>query len=658
MKNQANYLERAFYHGKIDEFLKTDTNKILGLMGQCSGFDDLKTQRSSWYRQIDLLKKQLVDFPEGYIVFEYTIPRLGSRMDVVCIIEGVIFILEFKVGAKDFLKTDRQQVQDYCLDLQNFHQESTDRVIIPMLVSTAADSRKFSFSLMKNRIIDVIESNGENIGYIIEVVLKNCEEEEIQGEDWVESRYSPTPTIIEAAQAMYHNHSVEDISRVDGGTKNLTVTTDLINRIIDYSKAEGRKSICFITGVPGAGKTLAGLNIANERHEFKDEEHAVLLSGNQPLVEVLQEALAQDIHSRENVRIGQARSKVKSFIQIVHHFRDDCLTSEEPPFEKVVIFDEAQRAWDKDQTSDFMRTRKNVENFNKSEPEFLIESMNRHKDWAVLVCLIGGGQEINTGEAGLVEWFHSLQKRFNHWDVYISDKIKDDEYTWGENLDKNLANLNVKILEELHLSVSMRSFRSENVSEFVKELLDVNLPRARELYQVLKDDYPIYLTRNLNKAKEWIRDISKGTERYGIIASSGAMRLRAKGIWMQHRIDPKHWFLGDDEDVRSSYFLEEVASEFDVQGLELDYTIVAWDANFRFVDGSFKPFNFRGRAWNNVNIESRQRYLKNSYRVLLTRARQGMVIYVPNGCKDDKSRNPEYYNGTYEYLKSIGIEEI
>jgi hypothetical protein len=457
---------------------------------------------------------------------------------------------------------------------------------------------------------------------------------------------------------LYREHTVANISRNDASAINLIQTTKAINDIIEKSKKEHRKSICFITGVPGAGKTLAGLNIANERHKFDEDEHAVFLSGNKPLVDVLHEALAEDKHNHDNVTKKEALKDVKAFIQMIHHFRDDTIATSNAPIEKVIIFDEAQRAWTKKMLSKFM-SKRSKHDFPMSEPKFLINVMDRHDDWAVIICLIGGGQEINTGEAGLIEWFNSLRNDYPNWDVYLSNKITDSEYTRDLTLDKLFAGLQYTFIDSLHLAVSLRSFRSEKVASFVKALLDVDQNSAKSLYSELCDKYPILLTRSLDTAKKWVKSQAKGSERYGVTASSGAKRLRSDGLWVQYKIDnAANWFLKSSEDVRSSYFLEETATEFDIQGLELDWSIVCWDANFRFIRNCFEYYNFRGTEWTNINNDDDKMYLKNAYRVLLTRARQGMIIYIPSGCESDQTRLCPYYDGTYQYLKEIGLQEI
>lgn len=317
-----------------------------------------------------------------------------------------------------------------------------------------------------------------------------------------------------------------------------------------------------------------------------------------------------------------------------------------------------QRAWTREQTSNFMQRKKGKADFNMSEPEFLISVMNRHEDWAVIICLIGGGQEINTGEAGLPEWFAALRRSFKQWNVYVSNNLLDVEYTHNEDLKAMLADLSCEFLDELHLAVSLRSFRSEQVSELVKAILDVEQEKAKLIYSMLKERYPITITRDITKAKAWLKEKARGSERYGVIASSGSTRLKPFGIWTQCKIEAKNWFLNGKEDIRSSYFLEDAATEFDIQGLELDWALVAWDADFRFVQGTFQYYNFVGTKWNKINKKENISYRKNAYRVLLTRARQGMVIFIPNGEDSDRSRGKCFYDGTYDYLKSIGINEL
>jgi len=653
-------MKRSYYSNLLSQFLKDDPERILGELTRNHEFTLEEQQRNAWIEEIKILKDQLQSFDSGYLIFEYSIPRMGKRVDAIYIFSGIIFLLEFKVGEDHYQKYAKDQVLDYAVDLKNFQSGSHYALLVPILIATKADIRENIIQMYEDKVIHPFSCNASNIQETIKKISSTFNELKIDPITWENSEYKPTPTIIEAAQALYNGHSVSEISRSDSGASNLSKTGEAIKEIIERSKSSNKKSICFITGVPGAGKTLAGLNIANERHKYSEEEHAVFLSGNGPLVEVLQEALARNdvINSQKRISKPEALRKAKTFIQNIHHFRDEALRSENPPLEKVAVFDEAQRAWTHKRTSDFMKRRKGVPEFTMSEPEFLISYMDRHKGWAVIICLVGGGQEINTGEAGLVEWFASLRNRFQHWNVFISTQITDKEYVRENNLQDLFHGLNVFSSSALHLSTSIRSFRSENVSNFIKNLLDCQVEIAQGLLSKLKGKYPIVLTRDINKVKDWLKKNARGSERIGMTASSGALRLKTFGIFVQSNIEAKKWFLNEKDDVRSSFYLEDVATEFDIQGLELDWTCVAWDADLRFIDGNWSYKIFRGTKWQTIKDPERIIYLKNAYRVLLTRARQGLVIFIPEGDSKDLTRSPEFYDKTYNYLKQIGLEEI
>lgn len=650
-------MKREYYSNSLSSFLASEPENILGQLLINDEFETTDLQKNAWRSEISILQVELSGFTEGEIAFEYTIPRIGHRIDVVCIISGVIFLLEYKVGDREYKRSTENQVMDYALDLKYFHEASSNRYIVPISIPTEAPNVENHLSVMEDRICEVLCCNKGNIGATIASVLEQIHDEPLSMNIWLNSRYAPTPTIIEAAQAMYRNHSVDDIKRSDAA--NLTETTDAIGRIIDKCKEQHRKAICFVTGVPGAGKTLAGLNIANSRHKFKSDEHAVFLSGNGPLVDVLQEALARDRVAREGIPKNEASRQTKAFIQIIHKFRDEALTTENPPVEKVAIFDEAQRAWDERSLTDFMKRKKDIPDFNRSEPEFLIEIMDRHQDWATIVCLIGGGQEIYKGEAGIGDWFRALWSRSN-WDIYLSDKMTDVEYVGTSSVEQLLNGRTYSVEPSLHLGVSLRSFRSDKLASFIKALLDNRPEEAGETYKDLCGEYPIYLTRDFERAKVWVKTKARGTERYGLLASSEGKRLRGEGIWVPSKINHVAWFLNGKDNVDSSYYLEVVASEFKVQGLEVDYALLAWDVDLRRSNGNFDFFRFRGTSWNHINIEQRKKYLKNAYRVLLTRARQGLIIYVPKGAdrEEDPTRDKALYDEIFYYLTTCGIREL
>lgn len=697
-----------FFASSVSDFLEKSDDAILGALAAANPFDLTPEQRDAWLGEIVLLRKLLPPYRgRGSVFFEFSIPRMGRRVDIALILDGVVFVLEFKVGSREFLRSDRAQVWDYALDLKNFHGGSRELSVVPILVATEAEAAPAAirFSFAADRVFEPVDASPETLAGTLHDALTLAERREhFDADAWARSAYSPTPTIIEAASALYSNHSVAAISRSDAAAKNLGETCAEISKIIAACRENGEKAICFVTGVPGAGKTLVGLNVATQ--ESTSGLPAVYLSGNGPLVAVLTEALARDKVRREGARYeaarragtpnppkpstkADARSEVKAFIQLVHHYRDACLVGAKleggrivadedffrdarnrernfVPAEHVAIFDEAQRAWTHAHLEAFMKRKKHFPNFPCSEPAFLISCLDRHQDWACVVCLVGGGQEINTGEAGIAEWLAAVRDRFPEWRVFISNKLTEREYDSG-NVPAKLRELKrVETRDALHLAVSMRSFRAENLSAFVHALLDFDVEKAREHRAALREKYPLVLTRNLAKAKAWLRERTRGSERCGMLVSSKAERLKPLAIDVRCKPNVECWFLNDETDVRSSNFLEDAVSEFDVQGLEVDWACVVWDADFRFARSrggapQWTHFKFSGGdRWNAIRKPELQAYQKNAYRVLLTRARQGMVICVPAGSPDDrdKTRDPKFYDGTYDYLRSLGIEEI
>ncbi|MBM3418591.1 MAG: DUF2075 domain-containing protein [Bacteroidetes bacterium] len=653
-------MTRSYYSNTISDFLIDDSDKILGQLIRNHDFAAENLQRNAWIKQIEILKAALPTFKHGQIYFEFSIPRMGKRVDNILIIEDFIFVVEFKVGDNEYQKHAIEQTVDYCLDLQNFHEGSHQEKIVPILISTKAPDFENSFEISDN-LFEPLKSNQNNIATTISQTLSFSEGTKINPTQWENSIYKPTPNIIEASQALYRGHSVSEISRSDAGAINLSKTTECINRIIEKSKATNCKSICFLTGVPGAGKTLAGLNIANERRKAHEDENAVFLSGNGPLVYVLREALVRDEvqQAKENgEKLTKKKSAIKAnaFIQNIHHFRDDNLISIKAPDEKVVVFDEAQRAWTKEKATSFMKSK--GKDFDMSEPEFLIDVMNRHENYCTIICLVGGGQEINTGEAGLSEWVIALKNHYPNWDIYYSNLITaDNDYLNDETL-KDWLKKNGNAETELHLSVSVRSFRSEKISSFVHAVIDGNAIQARSILHEIDKLFPIRLTRDFNFAKEWLRKNKKGTERIGLVGSSGGRRLRPLGIDVKNEITAEDWFLNDASDVRSSHYLELVATEFDIQGLEIDYVCLAWDINFNFNNGEWNYQSFEGTKWKAINCEIDKSYLRNAYRVLMTRARQGLIIFIPYGDNLDPTRPEELYDNTYNFLSSCGIQTI
>ncbi len=667
----------------------------------------------AWIGEIDLLQRVLSLWKDenAHIIFEYDIPRLGKRVDVVLLLRGMIFCLEFKVGNKYALQSDVEQVMDYALDLKNFHLFSHDKIIVPILIPTeyVSSSSVFQPSVYNDNIYNPLITGKDDLQVLIKKVIEHsgslasCD---VTG-DWIKSPYTPTPTIIEAARTLYENHSVEDITRHEADNVSTDRTIQYILDVIQASKDFKKKSICFVTGVPGAGKTLVGLDVAVKQSyingELDKENGAVYLSGNGPLVAVLTEALAKDNYKKckergDSKKLSDSRREVSEFIQIIHRYRDNMLAKIKNPVENgiveidpekavklegtgygevehVAIFDEAQRSWTHKRIANYLKrggtygNKLKVPNFPMSEAEFLIWSLDQREDWAVIVCLVGGGQEINTGEAGITEWINALNTKFRHWDVYISNKLTDPEYAEGRVNYLLQENTRVTYSDSLHLAVSLRSFRAETLSSFIQSLLAFK-DDAKQLYKdVSSRKYPVVITRDMNKARKWLRSMARGTQQTGILVTKVAARFKplAVNILEQGDENAVHWFLEDKTDIRSSNYLEDAATEIQVQGLELDYACVLWDADMRCVDNKWTYYKFNGKnKWNPENNRENQKYMLNAYRVLLTRARQGIVICVPygnsrltpEGFPEDPTRLPEFYDGTYNYLKSLGLEEI
>ncbi|WP_303032503.1 DNA/RNA helicase domain-containing protein [uncultured Duncaniella sp.] len=708
-----NKTNRCLYLSDFKSFIESDPYSILGRIHDAFHGQALTTTDEAWNSEINLLQSVLVPWKDedAEIIFEYDIPRLGKRIDAVLLLRGIIFCLEFKVGQKDALQSDVEQVMDYALDLKNFHRYSHDRIIVPILIPTKhrSSSNSFTPSVYEDSIFNPLITGANGLQNLINGVLQHARANTPGTiKDWIISPYTPTPTIIEAARSLYENHSVEDITRHEADKVTTDATIAYILDIINRSKKNGEKSICFVTGVPGAGKTLVGLDVAvkqsyQEDGTFNVDNGAVYLSGNGPLVAVLTEALARDNYKKsknkgEDKKLSDSRREVSKFIQIIHRYRDNMLAKIKNPVvdgkleidplkavrlqqsgygevEHVAIFDEAQRAWTHKRIADYLKrggtygNKLKVANFPMSEAAFLIWSLDQREDWATIVCLIGGGQEINTGEAGISEWIAAINNRFQHWRVYISDKLTEPEYAEGKVNDLLKHNSKVEYSERLHLGVSLRSFRAERLSTFVHSLLSFN-PDTEELYKnVISHRYPIVLTRSMDKARSWLRQQARGTQQTGILISKVSARFKPLAVHVlpQSEDNAVHWFLEDKTDVRSSNYLEEAATEIQVQGLEVDYACVLWDADMRYDNGKWSFWKFNGKTqWiPEKNVET-QKYMLNAYRVLLTRARQGMVICVPEGNSnnthegfpEDTTRLPIYYNSTYEYFKRIGLTEI
>ena len=667
-------MTRCLYNSTISEFLESSPQALLGLFVQnYHGITQTNTSEA-WMSEIHIMQETLIPWKHenGQIIFEYDIPRLGKRIDVVVLLQGLIFCLEFKIGEKDILQSNIEQVLDYALDLKNFHLLSQDRTIVPILVPSKLKSSSMEFipSVYDDSIYNPLITGADGLQELIAGVLRhsNAQADDTLNANWIISPYSPTPTIIEAARTLYENHSVEDITRHEADKVSTDATINYILDVIRHSKADGEKSICFVTGVPGAGKTLVGLDVAVKQSyqngdKLVDDEGAVYLSGNGPLVAVLTEALAIDDNNKcklrgEKKNMSDSRREVGKFIQIIHRYRDNMLAKIKNPVENntleidpdkalkrknagygevehVAIFDEAQRSWTHKRLSDYLKrggtygNKLKVPNFPYSEAAFLIWSLDQREDWATIVCLVGGGQEINTGEnGGMVQWYNAIARSDKSWSVVCPDKLAEV-----------FEGADVQTYDDLDLKVSIRSHTAGEVSNFVNKFIAGELDEAAALVEKIpQQDFHMYYTRDLSRAKSYCRGKydHQPEKRYGMIVSSKASGLSRLGmpqpVWASRakmypdgsgrRLQVAPWFNKESNHPDSCCALTVAVTEFDCQGLEIDMPIIGWGEDAKWIDGHW---NFKGTDDEKVT------YRNNSYRVLLTRGREGFIVYIPEG---------------------------
>ena len=649
----------ASYRATVPDFLRHEVDLIVGRLSTATrspGTELTAEQLEAWREQLTILRSALVCFSseESHLLLEYPIPRRGKRIDAVIIIEDLIFVIEFKCGASKYDRPAQIQLEDYCLDLRDFHNASRRRLLIPILVASRAAERPSHTGEIVDSVAPIWFANASTFAEVLVKAAGSYHSEDhisIDAEHWDNAEYLPTPTIVEAARVLYEGQNVREISRCHAGVENLTKTSAAVISAIERARRDERKLICFVTGVPGAGKTLAGLNIVHSR-ELHEGSLGVFLSGNGPLVKVLSEALARDDCDRSGNSIAESRRRVSTFIQNVHRFIDAHFTSSDPPPDRVVVFDEAQRAWNREQSQrKFKRDR--------SEPEIMLDIMDRHPGWAVIVALVGSGQEINTGEAGLGEWGWALVNRFQHWRVLASPYVlTDDHDDAGDQLFQR-AHSEMDVVQEpaMHLAVALRSYKAQAISEFVAHLLARRSERAR-LALATCPEFPFGMTRDFATARDWLSRRQRGSRRIGLIASSGGRRLRAHGLDVRVDLEVENWFLNDSSDVRSSHYLETPATEFGIQGLELDWTGLCWDIDLVPTPSDWQVRAFKGTEWQTVRDETRRTYVLNKYRVLLTRAREGTVIWVPRGNPADRTRPTALYDAVADYLRSCGVAEV
>jgi DUF2075 family protein len=681
-------MKQAYFNSSVESFLKTNDETIIGALNLAgTTFASQWTiTTTSWESFVRALKKSFEEIIQKnhlannwHIFIEYEIPRLASRIDGVLLADDLIFVIEFKFDRKKFELADIRQAEDYALDLKDFHLESRGKIIVPILLAPFAKSIiQRSEIENKSKIPSCLKTNIDNLSQIIYEVYWNYHDstkEKIDPFKWEQSEYEPTPTIVQAAKALFAGQKVEEISK--SGADNLSKTSKYLIDAIKLAKGKNKKIVCFVTGVPGAGKTLIGLDVVHEKEEFGgDDFNTAYFSGNIPLINVLREALGRDHFARQmslfhskQIKIRPTKKdserEVKSKIQNLHLFIKDGIRKNIAPTERVVVFDEAQRCWNAKHFSNKAKQNQNREKNpfaieEKSEAELLFEFMNRHNGWAVIIALVGGGQEINTGEGGISEWGKAIQYKYSEWEIHISPQLlSGDSSTADKTLFESIPNnVTIQTNDDLHLSVSQRSFKANYLNTWVNAVINNRQEEACQLATSIKKTYPLCLTRDIGIAKTWLKQKKSGTRRIGLTASSGGLRLKPYGLNVREEIDEALWFLNDENDIRSSYYLEIVATEYKIQGLELDWIGVCWDADLRRTDNKWDFKNFSGTEWKKTKIVAEQQFLLNTYRVLLTRAREGVIVFVPLGDPKDQTRLPEFYDPISEYLKSCGVEEI
>ncbi len=660
----------SFFRASVGEFLVQSNEQILACLtvsyanrGYTSQYSD---QTLTWKREIGLLRRTLEECVMRIasarnwgVLLEFSIPRKEMRIDVVLLIGNEVVLLEAKSG--DAFQQAKRQIEEYALLLHYFHQTTADRRIIPVIVSPEADSPNLDelnqYELFPQLAIywinKVILTPWSELSDVLCAVEKH-QDIQISVAAWDESPYFPVPSIIEAALALKSGLSIREIAHSEASEYEIESVRQTIQGYVESAQAESQHAICFLTGVPGSGKTLVGLSLA---HSDENKSSAIhFMSGNGPLVKVL-----QHLFTKESMRGGanaiQARTKARTLIENVHVFaRYHTDDNKGKPSNHAIIFDEAQRAWNRSQ---------HLKKFKRdySEPEMLLKIMERHEDWAIVVALVGGGQEINDGEAGLEEWGTALSNATKKWVIYASPEVLEGgPSTAGRRLfDDSTRRMDVQTNSALHLRTSNRSLRAESLATWVNHVIDGNVEEAESLRIATR--FPIFLSRNFTEMRKKLREQGIGANRYGLVGSSAAVRLRAEGLEPNstfHADYPwEHWYLAEESDLRSSYRCEVFATEFEIHGLELDWIGVCWGGDFIWNES----YGWQLRAlrpgpnnkWKAIKKSDKRLYRKNAYRVLLTRARQGMMIFVPKGNKEDPTNSPEEFDATARFLLRCGV---
>lgn len=660
----------AYYAETVEKFRANSLDQLELTLTRAYESDRYKdlitTQITAWRDQLQNLRTALTAsdlqrfHPDRWgIAIEFVVPRRMGRIDAVLLIGSALLVLEFKNEIVDSSAAD--QVEDYCLDLLHFHAASHNRVIYPTVVGNTGSELRTRRSRAFEDLQPTVFVDAQNLGgWLLSLAMKHSEEPQLSITEWNQSSYRPVPTIVEAAIGMFAEMQVEDIAKSGCDPINLTATIDTIRHIVAESAKTNKKTLCFVTGVPGAGKTLAGLRLVHDNKlRETTRSDCIFLTGNLPLVKVLQSALARDAARRRKQKLRVSKRDPKTTINTVLGYKKEYAAHKSAPHEKIVVFDEAQRAWDADRTAEYL-TGSSAEWQGYSEPALLLAILDR-QPWAALIALVGGGQEINRGEAGLSEWGRAIVEKFPHWSVAVSPQALSGEYGAGAKLfpDATPQCVNVVVHPNLHLDTPTRQFRGRTIANWAEALLRGDSETCRK---ILTDNpnYPIRLTRDLSAAKTWLAAVARGTERFGLVASSEAKRLRAEGLELPpaRAVGVEHWFLQGREDIRSSFQLEVAANEFQIQGLELDWTCLCWGGDFLKSLNGWDLKRLRGTVWQKIGQSSAREFVVNSYRVLLTRARQGMTLFVPRGSNGDSTRPRRPFDETAQFLSDCGAKPL
>lgn len=666
---------KTYYESSIEDFVAhkypSDIVDFLTESDESTDEYELHLQKGAWSNQIKILQKYLID-KKGYIIFEYALSRVNMRIDVVLLMDGVVYSLEFKNNEVEFEPDAINQADGYGYALKNFYEVNRDKYVVPILIATKAPDSECSSGadLGIDKLFSLFKANTNKMEQYIDLIRSKYGSDVIYTEkdfeDWIKSPFKPNPTIIQSARSIYMNNQVDEFFKFDAGEENLKITEGTVECIVKEAKKNKKKIICFVSGVPGAGKTLVGLDLAGKTRNNTESglPEAVFFSGNGPLINVLTEALGRDAYRNNPEKYPskyRATQDVKAFIQDLHAFKQDIIAVKKKTVdENVLIFDEAQRVWDEEQLRKWL-VKKGADKsyYGLSEADLLLSVFDK-KEWGVIVALVGLGQDIHTGENGLGVWFKSLLEKNKDWEIRLSKEIfTQNADNLAEYVDSVMKNPRVKEDSGLYLKTCIRTPRAKNLSEFAEALLHNEPEKAKEAL-LRFDNYPICITRDLRKAEQFVSSNSLRKERCGKLCSSNS-KILGRNSHSFDNIDNWHfanWML-DESGRDSSNSLEFAASEFNIQGLEIDWSLLGWDMDMYYVNGEWHMQKMLTAKRFEESTELQKKHILNSYRVLLTRARKGIVIYIP---KKNDFEDPygvsKYYDSTYEYLKSCGIKDL